>query len=123
MMLTMLPVLLFLIFLVAVSGASELQICIPDIENLAIRRIGTKKQLPRGCLRKRCSENMQQIYRRTHLPKNDSNKVVLQLHQNCTSTWIFSCKFASYFRTPFPKNTFGWLFLNTLTTDFSNVFM
>ena len=122
-MLTMLPVLLFLIFLVAVSGASELQICIPDLENLAIRRINTKKQLLRGCLKKRCSENMQQIYRRTHLPKNDSNKVVLQLHQNCTSTWIFSCKFAAYFRTPFPKNTFGWLFLNTLTTDFSNVFM
>ena len=30
-----------------------------------------RKQLPRGVLRKRCSENMQQIYRRTPMPKCD----------------------------------------------------
>ena len=36
-----------------------------------------QKQLSRGVLRKRCSENMQQIYRRTPMPKSNFNKVVL----------------------------------------------
>ena len=30
-----------------------------------------QKQPPRGVLKKRCSENMQQIYRRTPMPKYD----------------------------------------------------
>ena len=33
-----------------------------------------QKQPFRGILRKRCSENMQQIYRRTPMPKFDFNK-------------------------------------------------
>ena len=33
---------------------------------------------PRGVSRKRCSENMQQIYRRTPMPKCDFNKVAKQ---------------------------------------------
>ena len=37
-------------------------------------------QQPRGVLRKRCSENMQQIYRRTPRPKSDFNKVTLKLY-------------------------------------------
>ena len=36
------------------------------------------KQPLRGVLLKRCSENMQQIYRRTPMPKCDFNKVALQ---------------------------------------------
>ena len=36
-----------------------------------------QKQPPIGVLRKRCSENMQQIYRRTPMPKCDFNKVAL----------------------------------------------
>ena len=39
-----------------------------------------QKQPSRGVLRKRCSENMQQIYRRIPMPKYDSNKVALQLY-------------------------------------------
>ena len=39
-----------------------------------------EKQPPRGVLRKRCSENMQQIYRRTPMPKSDFNKVAKQLY-------------------------------------------
>ena len=39
-----------------------------------------QKQPPRGVPRKRCSENMQQIYRRTPMPKSDFNKVALQLY-------------------------------------------
>ena len=39
-----------------------------------------QKQPPRGVPRKRCSENMQQIYRRTPMPKCDFNKVTKQLY-------------------------------------------
>ena len=39
-----------------------------------------QKQLSRGVHKKRCSENMQQIYRRTPKPKYDFNKVALQLY-------------------------------------------
>ena len=40
----------------------------------------TQKEPSRGVLRKRCSENMQQIYRRTRMPKCDFNKVAKQLY-------------------------------------------
>ena len=53
-----------------------------------------QKQPSRGVLRKRCSENMQQIDRRTPMPKRDFNKVTKQIH---TSAWVFSYKFAAYF--------------------------
>ena len=39
-----------------------------------------QKQPSRGVLRKRCSENMQQIYRRTPMPKCDFNKVALHIY-------------------------------------------
>ena len=38
------------------------------------------KQLSRGVLRKRCSENVQQIYRRTPMPKCDFNKAALRFY-------------------------------------------
>ena len=38
-----------------------------------------QKQPPGGVLSKRCSENMQQIYRRTPMPKCGFNKVAKQL--------------------------------------------
>ena len=34
----------------------------------------------KGVVRKRCSENMQEIYRRTSMPKNDFDRVALQLY-------------------------------------------
>ena len=39
-----------------------------------------QKEPLRGVPRKRCSENMQRIYRRTPVPKCDFNKVALQLY-------------------------------------------
>ena len=39
-----------------------------------------QKQPSRGASRKRCSENMQQKYRRTPMPKYDFNKVDEQLY-------------------------------------------
>ena len=38
-----------------------------------------QKQPSIGVFRERCSENMQQIYTRTSMPKCDFNKVALQL--------------------------------------------
>ena len=38
------------------------------------------KQPPRGVLKKRCYENMQQIYRRTPMPKCHFNKAAKQLY-------------------------------------------
>ena len=38
-----------------------------------------QKQPPRFVLRKRCSENTQQIYKRTSMPKCDFNKVALHI--------------------------------------------
>ena len=40
----------------------------------------SQKQPPRGVPRKMCSENIQQMYRRTPIPKCDFNKVALQLY-------------------------------------------
>ena len=51
-----------------------------------------------------CSENMQQIYRRTPIPKCDFNKVAKQLM--CSPGDLLHI-----FRTPFPKNTSRGLLL------------
>ena len=69
------------------------------IHNLSVKTI--QKQPPRGVSRKRRSENMQQIYMRTPMPKCDYNKVALQLYCNRTLAWVFSCKFAAYFQNTF----------------------
>ena len=69
------------------------------------------KRPSRCVLRERCSENMQQIYRRTPMLKCDFDEVTWQISWNHTSAWVFYCKFAAYFRTPFPRNTSGWLLL------------
>ena len=61
-----------------------------------------QKQPSRGVLRRKCSEDMQQNYRRTPMSKYDFNKVALQLYWNSTVTWVFSCKFAAYFQNTFP---------------------
>ena len=42
--------------------------------------ISLQKQPFRGVLVERCSENMQQIYRRTPMPKCDFNKTAKQLY-------------------------------------------
>ena len=60
-----------------------------------------QKQPFGGVLKKRCSENMQQIYRRTPMPKCDFNEVTKQLYWNHTSAWMFSFKFTAYFQNTF----------------------
>ena len=47
---------------------------------LTLQLLYMQEQPSRGVLMKRCSENMQQIYRRTPMPKCDLNKVALQIY-------------------------------------------
>ena len=70
-----------------------------------------QKHMSRGDLRKWCSKNMQQIFRRAPMPKCDFNKVAKQFYWNHTLAWVLSCKFTAYFRTPFPMITSGRLLL------------
>ena len=59
----------------------------------------------------RCSENMQQIYSKTSMSKCDFNKVWLQSNFIEITLWhgCFPVNLLHIFRTPFPKNTPGWL--------------
>ena len=61
----------------------------------------TQRQPSRGVFRKRFSENVQQIYRRTPMPKCDFKRVAKQLYWNHTSASVFSCNFAACFQNTF----------------------
>ena len=67
----------------------------------------------RRVLRKRCSENMQQICRRTPMPKCDFNSICVRALLNHTSRWVFFCKFAAY-----SQNTFSLEHLWRTASDF-----
>ena len=54
-----------------------------------------QKQPSRGVPRKRCSKTMQQIYRRTPMPKCNFSKDAKQL--------MFSCTFVAYFQNNFSQ--------------------
>ena len=60
-----------------------------------------QKQPPRGVPKERCSENMQQIYSRTPMPKWE-----ITLRNGCSPVNLLHI-----FRIPFTKNTFGGLVL------------
>ena len=83
------------------------------IENFRKHIYNFQKQPLRGVSRNRCYENMQQIYRRTLMPKSDFNKVALQLYWNHISSSVFSCKFAAYF-----QNIFSWEHLWVSASEF-----
>ena len=68
---------------------------------LVFKNSSLQKPPTRGVPKKRCSENMQQIYRRTPMPKCYFNKVVLQLYWYHSSAWVFSCNFAALFQNTF----------------------
>ena len=69
-----------------------------------------QKQSPRCVLSKRSSKNMQQIYRGTLLLKCDlnlqSNFIEITLRHRCSPVNLLHI-----FKTPFSKNTSGWLLL------------
>ena len=66
-----------------------------------------QKQPLRGVLEKRCSENVQQIYRRTPMPKCDFNKVEIALRHGCSTVNLLHI-----FRTSFQQNTSERLLLD-----------
>ena len=69
------------------------------------------KQPSRGVLRKRCSQSIQQIYRRAPMLKCNFNKVARNVIEILLR---YGCSFVNLliiFRTPFPKNTSGGLLL------------
>ena len=77
-----------------------------------------QKHLSIGVLRKRCSENVQQIYRRASMSKCDFSKVALQfffeirLWYGCSPVNLLHI-----FKTPFYKNTYGGLLLQGLLKE------
>ena len=52
-----------------------------------------QKQSSRCVVSKRCSENLQQIYRRTSMPKCDFNNVAKPEPEKETLAQAFSCEF------------------------------
>ena len=70
------------------------------------KHIKVQKQLSKAVLRKRCSANLQQIYRRTPMAKCNVNKVAFH---GCTPVNLLQI-----FRTPFLKNSFGWLLFKVI---------
>ena len=70
-----------------------------------------QKQPPRGVLKKRCPGNMQQIYRRTPMPKCDFNKVASNFIEITLCHGCSAVNLLHIFRTPLTKNISEWLFL------------
>ena len=79
-------------------------------------------QPSRYVLRKNCSENMQQIYRRTPIPKCDFNKVASNFIETALRDGCSPVNLLHIFRTPFPKNTSGGLLLNVCKQTFHKLY-
>ena len=65
----------------------------------------------KGVLRKSCSENMQEIYRRTPMPKCNFNKVASNFVEITHCHGCYAVNLLHIFRTSFPENTSGGLLL------------
>ena len=69
---------------------------------------------PRGVLRKRCSKNMQQIYRTNPWRSVISIKLLYNFTEITLRHRCSPVNKLHIFRTSFPRNTFGWLLLDTM---------
>ena len=67
----------------------------------ALLRFRSRSSYPEVFLEKKCSENMQEIYRGTPMPIFGFDNVAKQLYWNSTLAWAFSSKFAVYFQNIF----------------------
>ena len=90
---------------------SGIQGKLKEIFGTMVKTFQLPRQLSRGVLKKRCSENMQQIYRRAPVPKCDFNKVTssvikITLRHGCSPVNLLH-----NFRKAFPKDTSGRLLL------------
>ena len=93
-------------------------------DNLWFRTMSNiQKQPSKGATKKMYSKNMQQIYRRTQMPKCYFNKVALQFYWNHTSAWLFSCKLAAYFQNIFSQEHVCYFIEITLRHGFSPVIL
>ena len=73
-------------------------------------RLNSQKQPSRCVLRKRCSENMQPIYRRIRMPKFDFNKAatLLESHFGMGVLLSICCIFSEHFFLRTPLNDCFW---------------
>ena len=82
------------------------------METLDINELNNLEKQPfRGVFIKRCSENIQQFYKRTPMPKCDFNKVAIQVeialrHERSPVNLL------PILRTPFPKKSSEGLLQN-----------
>ena len=82
--------------------------------------IKIQKQSPIVVPGKRFSENTQQTYWRTLMPKCDFNRVTFQLCNFIETALRHGCSptnLLHIFRTPFPRNTSRWLLLKVGVTQ------
>ena len=79
-----------------------------------------QKQPSRGILRKRCSENILQMYRKKPMPKCEvlCNFIEITIRHGYSPVNLLHI-----FRTPFLKNTSGWLLLCYLWTHWRSKYM
>ena len=89
----------FFVFVILAATSLVLNFCYYCFYRFQKQPPRFQKQPPRVVLKKRCFENMQQIYRRTPMPRCDFNTVTLQ--RSRTSAWVFSRKFTTYFQNTF----------------------
>ena len=78
--------------------------------------LGKVKAVAGGVLKKRCSGDMRQIYRKKPMTNFDFNKVAKQLYWNRASAWVFSCKCAAYFQNTFSYEHL-WVAVSGKVTD------
>ena len=78
----------------------------------------SQKQLPRGVPRKRCPENMQQIYRRTPMPKCDFNCNFIEIALRCGCSPV---NLLCIFRTHFLKNSSRRLLLTSQANNMKKI--
>ena len=81
-------------------------------EHVVSERENLQKQSSRGVLKKRCSKNIHQIYRKTPMPKWNFCKVVCSFIEITLRHGCSPVNLLYIFRTPFLKNTSRRLLLN-----------
>ena len=75
----------------------------------SISRNNGVSEVSRGVFNTRCSENMQQIYRRTPMPKLPCKSIEITLRHECSTVNMLHI-----FRMPFYRNSYGELLPNLL---------
>ena len=75
-----------------------------------------------GVLKKRCSENMHQIYRRMPMPQCDFSKVACNFTEIVLWHGCSPVNLRHISRTPFPKNISGGLLLDNLPSQIPTIF-